>query len=62
MSPNHGKPHWNISVSNFAKMTVNPHRMIAENLKIIPNPNKKLITLQMGDPTLGPFQRPIEVC
>lgn len=48
-------------MSNFAKATANPHRLMAENSKVIPNPSKTLITLQMGDPTLfGNFTRPQE--
>jgi tyrosine aminotransferase len=52
---------WNLQMSDFAKATVNPHRQMAENSKVSPNPNKKVITLQMGDPTIfGNFKRPIE--
>lgn len=48
-------------MSQFAISTVNPHRMMAENSKVSPNPSKKVITLQMGDPTLfGNFRRPQE--
>ena len=54
-------PEWNLPMSKFAISTVNPHRMMAENSKVAPNPNKKVITLQMGDPTLfGNFRRPQE--
>lgn len=62
MSPNHGKAYnWNISMSQFAKATANPHRLMAENSKVVPNPSKPIITLQMGDPTIfGNFARPIQ--
>jgi len=62
MSPNQRRPYaaWNINMSQFAKSTANPHRLMAENSKVIPNPSKSLITLQMGDPTIfGNFSRPL---
>lgn len=50
-----------LQMSRFAKATANPHRLMAENSKIIPNPSKTTITLQMGDPTIfGNFSRPKE--
>lgn len=65
MSPNPIKPSsavWSLQMSQFAKATANPHRLMAENSKVIPNPSKKVITLQMGDPTIfGNFRRPQEV-
>lgn len=62
MSPNPVESYSrNLPMSNFAKATANPHRLMAENSKVIPNPSKKVITLQMGDPTLfGNFKRPQE--
>jgi tyrosine aminotransferase len=52
---------WDIQMSDFAKSTANPHRIMAESSKIIPNPSKTTITLQMGDPTIfGNFRRPPE--
>lgn len=62
MSPiNNNTSAWEIPMSQFAAVTVNPHRIMAENSKVSPNPNKKVITLQMGDPTLfGNFRRPQE--
>lgn len=62
MSPINSKlTTWNLPMSQFAIATVNPHRMLAENSKVLPNPSKKVITLQMGDPTLfGNFRRPQE--
>lgn len=48
-------------MSTFAKATANPHRLMAENSKVIPNPSKTVITLQLGDPTIfGNFKRPQE--
>ena len=48
-------------MSDYAKLTANPHRLMAENSKVVPNPSKKVITLQMGDPTIfGNFKRPQE--
>lgn len=50
-----------LQMSRFAKATANPHRLMAENSKIIPNPSMTTITLQMGDPTIfGNFSRPKE--
>lgn len=63
MSPSPVKSNgvWNLRMSHFAEATVNPHRQMAENSKVIPNPSKKQITLQMGDPTIfGNFSRPSE--
>jgi hypothetical protein len=50
MSPNSVQvnSNWNLQMSNFAKATVNPHRQMAENSKVVPNPSKQVITLQMG--------------
>lgn len=50
-----------LPMSQFARSTVNPHRQMVENSKVVPNPSKKVITLQMGDPTIfGNFKRPQE--
>lgn len=50
---------WNFPLTKFAASTINPHRLMAESSKIVPNPSKKIITLQMGDPTIfGNFARP----
>ncbi|KAF8820619.1 putative Tyrosine aminotransferase [Cardiosporidium cionae] len=40
-----------IRQSNTAKNTFNPIRNIVEKIKITPNPQKKMITLTIGDPT-----------
>lgn len=62
MSPSPVKSNsvWHLHMSQFSKVTVNPHRQMAESSKVAPNPSKKVITLQMGDPTInfGNFSRP----
>ncbi|XP_058443839.1 tyrosine aminotransferase [Malaya genurostris] len=42
---------WNVPISDFARLTHNPIRAIVEGLKIVPNPDKQLIALSIGDPT-----------
>ncbi|XP_058817635.1 tyrosine aminotransferase [Topomyia yanbarensis] len=42
---------WNVRISDFARLTHNPIRAIVEGLKIVPNPDKQLIALSIGDPT-----------
>lgn len=50
-----------LKMSDFAKRTLNPHRIMIESSKVNPNPNKELITLQLGDPTIfGNFSHPRE--
>lgn len=39
---------WNLEMSELARKTENPIRSIWEGCKSIPNPSKKLITLQIG--------------
>lgn len=46
------KNHRNLEMSNFAKRTLNPHRIMVESSKVMPNPKKEVITLQLGDPTI----------
>lgn len=43
---------WNLEMSELARKTENPIRSIWEGCQSIPNPSKKLITLQIGDPTI----------
>jgi hypothetical protein len=50
--PNKLSSGWKLSMSTFAQQTVNPHRVMVESSKVIPNPNMKVITLQLGDPTI----------
>lgn len=50
-----------LEMSNFAKRTLNPHRIMVESSKVTPNPCKEVITLQLGDPTIfGNFSHPPE--
>lgn len=39
---------WDLRMSEFALCTENPLRKISEDLKVVANPNKPLITLQIG--------------
>lgn len=48
-------PEWSISASKFALNTSNPVRAIVDTMKISPNPEKSLITLALGDPTITPY-------
>jgi tyrosine aminotransferase len=41
-----------ISASKTALHTFNPIRAIVDSLKIVPNPQKQMISLGLGDPTL----------
>ncbi|KAL7629902.1 UNVERIFIED_CONTAM: hypothetical protein RMT77_019979 [Armadillidium vulgare] len=43
---------WKVRASTYAKSTFNPIRSIVENLKIEPNPEKPMIALSIGDPTV----------
>ncbi|XP_050709914.1 tyrosine aminotransferase-like [Eriocheir sinensis] len=43
---------WNVPSSTFAKNTFNPIRNIVENLQIVPHPDKPMIALSIGDPTV----------
>lgn len=59
--PNIISSDWKLEMSTFARQTVNPHRIMVETSKVVPNPNKKVITLQLGDPTIfRNFQHPQE--
>ncbi|XP_026468474.1 tyrosine aminotransferase-like [Ctenocephalides felis] len=46
------KRRWDVKVSKFATNTVNPIREIVDNLKLEPNPDKQMIALSIGDPTV----------
>ncbi|XP_014249751.1 tyrosine aminotransferase [Cimex lectularius] len=51
-----------VESSNFARNTHNPIRHIVENLNLEPNPDKPMIALSIGDPTIfGNLKPPIEV-
>ncbi|XP_076337363.1 tyrosine aminotransferase-like [Tachypleus tridentatus] len=51
---------WNVTPSQLAVNTVNPIRKIVENIKITPNPNKYMIALSIGDPTIFGNLKPCE--
>lgn len=40
---------WNIGISSFAQLTINPIRCIVEGLKLDPNPDKSFIPLSLGE-------------
>ena len=40
---------WDIQNTDFGRLTVNSTRVLTERVKIDPNPNKKVITLQIGE-------------
>lgn len=48
MARNFGK----IKISDYARLSINPLRKITQEQKIDPNPSKRSITLQLGDPTI----------
>ena len=43
---------WRVKASIVAKNTFNPIRNILETMSITPNPDKKMISLSIGDPTV----------
>ena len=43
---------WNVNASNLAKNTFNPIRNILETMNIQPHPDKPMISLSIGDPTI----------
>ncbi|XP_074636674.1 tyrosine aminotransferase-like [Acropora palmata] len=43
---------WHIPASVTARTTFNPIRSIVDRMKIAPNPNKKMIALSIGDPSI----------
>lgn len=53
---------WKVSASEAARRTNNPIRQLVESLPLRPNPDKSLIALSIGDPTLfGNLRPPPEV-
>ncbi|KAJ6652484.1 hypothetical protein lerEdw1_011454 [Lerista edwardsae] len=46
------KPHWAVRASEMSKRTFNPIRAIVDSMKVEPNPQKPLISLSIGDPTV----------
>jgi len=52
---------WNVKSSKTATNTVNPIRRLVDSITAKPNPDKKVITLSLGDPTVfGNFEPPEE--
>ena len=43
---------WSIGCSEYAKHTFNPIRRLVQSLDIKPNPEKPVISLSVGDPTI----------
>ncbi|XP_030645924.1 tyrosine aminotransferase [Chanos chanos] len=43
---------WNVKPSEMAKNTLNPIRAIVDGMKLTPNPDKPMIALSIGDPTV----------
>ncbi|XP_067007089.2 tyrosine aminotransferase [Anabrus simplex] len=55
MSPAAGsspRVNWQVPASDAARCTINPIRALVESLELRPNPDKQLIALSIGDPTL----------
>ncbi|KAL6073802.1 hypothetical protein STEG23_033654, partial [Scotinomys teguina] len=46
------KARWNVRPSDMSNNTFNPIRAIVDNMKVKPNPNKTVISLSIGDPTV----------
>ncbi|XP_020915561.1 tyrosine aminotransferase isoform X2 [Exaiptasia diaphana] len=46
------KKKWHVPASKTAKDTFNPIRAIVDTMKVQPNPDKKMIALSIGDPTV----------
>ncbi|XP_072492613.1 tyrosine aminotransferase [Notamacropus eugenii] len=46
------KARWAVRASDMSKKTFNPIRAIVESMKVKPNPNKTMISLSIGDPTV----------
>lgn len=49
---NASREEWKVRASIVAKNTFNPIRNILETMSIAPNPEKKMISLSIGDPTV----------
>ncbi|EDL92523.1 tyrosine aminotransferase, isoform CRA_d [Rattus norvegicus] len=46
------KARWDVRPSDMSNKTFNPIRAIVDNMKVQPNPNKTVISLSIGDPTV----------
>lgn len=51
---------WNLKVSSIAKNTFNPIRAIVDQMNLVPNPEKEMIALSIGDPTVFGNLKPAE--
>lgn len=49
---NSGRSGWSVEASLVSKRTVNPIRRIVDTMKIVPHPEKQMIALSIGDPTI----------
>ncbi|XP_023706286.1 tyrosine aminotransferase isoform X3 [Cryptotermes secundus] len=62
MSPSGVRRQWEVVPSDIAQKTHNPLRNVVENLRLEPNPEKSMIALSIGDPTVfGNLKPPVEV-
>lgn len=54
---------WNtVEITDYARLSINPLRKLKFEQKVVPNPNKEVITLQLGDPSIfGNFPPPKEL-
>lgn len=43
---------WSVKASEIAKNTLNPIRRLVDQMKLTPHPDKKMIALSIGDPTI----------
>ncbi|XP_032794193.1 tyrosine aminotransferase isoform X1 [Daphnia magna] len=43
---------WSVTASDLARNTFNPIRTVVESMKLTPNPEKPMIALSIGDPTI----------
>ncbi|KAM8775618.1 tyrosine aminotransferase [Rhynchonycteris naso] len=46
------KARWSVKPSEMSRNTFNPIRAIVDSMKVKPNPDKTMITLSIGDPTV----------
>ncbi|CAG5958381.1 unnamed protein product [Menidia menidia] len=50
--PKSRRQRWEVKASEMAKNTLNPIRAIVDGMKLTPNPDKPMIALSIGDPTV----------
>lgn len=51
-SVSHVGDNWNVRASHRSMRTINPIRNLVQNINVQPNPDKELIKLSVGDPTV----------